>query len=98
MRLQSPTVIVLDEYKSRYDATFINRFELSGTGARYVVDAEIRFHMPFAAVGPALIPIVRRRIRRFVLEPMRVQAEREWAQRERPRTQSSLRSGSRSVR
>ena len=75
IRPLSPTVIELEEFKPRFDATFVNRFERAGNGARYVLDADVRLHMPFALLGPLITPIVRRRMRRFVLEPMRSAAE-----------------------
>lgn len=39
----SPTTIALDEYKPRFDATFINRFDAVAEGTRYTVEAEVRF-------------------------------------------------------
>ena len=75
IRPLSPTAIEVEEFKPRFDATFVNRFEPRGNGARYVLDAEVRLHMPFAVLGPLIKPIVRRRMRRFVLEPMRAAAE-----------------------
>jgi len=77
IRPMSASVIALEEFKPRYDATFVNRFESVPQGTRYVLDAEIRFHMPYALVAPLLQGIVRDRMRRFVLEPMRDEAERE---------------------
>lgn len=73
----SASVIVLEEFKPRYDATFVNRFERVAEGTRYVLDAEIRFHMPYALLAPLLHGMVRDRICRFVLEPMRRAAEQE---------------------
>ena len=77
IRPMSASVIVLEEFKPRFDATFVNRFESVPQGTRYVLDAEIRFHMPYALVAPLLQGVVRSRMRRFVLEPMRADAERE---------------------
>jgi hypothetical protein len=75
IRPRSPTVIELEEFKPRFDAPFTNRFEREGTGARYILDADVRLHMPFALLGPLVKPIVRRRMRRFVLQPMQTAAE-----------------------
>lgn len=75
IRPLAPTVIELEEFKPRFDAKFINRFEREGDGARYTLDADVRLHMPFALLGPLIKPIVRRRMRRFVLEPMQTAAE-----------------------
>jgi hypothetical protein len=77
IRPMSASVIVLDEFKPRFDATFVNRFERAEQGTRYVLDAEIRFRMPYALIAPLLRGTVRSRMRRFVLEPMRLAAERE---------------------
>jgi hypothetical protein len=82
----SSTVIALDEFKPRFDATFVNRFEPAGDGTRYVLDAEIHFRVPYALIAPLLRGIIRRRMRRFVLEPMRDAAEPE-----RPRRKHSPR-------
>lgn len=83
IRPMSPTVIVLEELKPRFNATFVNRFERAEQGTRYVLDADIRFRLPYALIAPLLRGLVRRRMRRFVLEPMRLAAERE-----RPRRRS----------
>jgi hypothetical protein len=75
IRQQTPTIITLEESKPRYDATFVNRFDPSPEGTRYTVDAVIRFRMPYALLAPLLRGMVRRRIHRFVLEPVRAAAE-----------------------
>ena len=77
IRPMSASVIALEEFKARYDATFVNRFERAEQGTRYILDAEIRFHMPYALVAPLLQGVVRHRLRQYVLEPMRINAERE---------------------
>lgn len=77
IRQMSASVIALEEFKPRYDATFVNRFERVAEGTHYVLDAEIRFHMPYALLAPLLRGLVRDRIRRFVLDPMRRAAEQE---------------------
>ena len=74
---RSATVIALEEFKPKFDAAFINRFDRVPGGTRYTVDAQVRFHMPWALLAPVLGGIVRRRVRRFVLEPMRAAADRE---------------------
>ncbi len=77
IRPMSASVIALEEFKRRYDATFVNRFESVLEGTRYILDAEIRFRMPYALVAPLLRGVVRRRLQQYVLEPMRVIAEQE---------------------
>jgi len=70
VRPLSPTVIALDERKPRYDATLVNRFKPEGEGTRYTVDAVVRLRLPYGLLAPFLSGLVRRRLRRFVLEPM----------------------------
>ena len=67
----SPTTIALDEYKPRFDATFVNRFDAVAEGTRYTVEAEVRFNMPDALIAPSLRGVDWSRVRRFVLDPMR---------------------------
>ena len=98
IRPESPTVIVLDELKPRFGATFINRFDASPAGTRYTVDAEVRFRGVYAVVAPVLRGIVRRRIRQFVLEPMRVAAERGSSGRATPRSRAAVRAQARRER
>jgi hypothetical protein len=71
IRPVSPTTIALDEFKPRYSAAFVNRFDTVADGTRYTVDAEVKFHMPYAVIAPLLRGLVRRRVQQFVLEPMR---------------------------
>lgn len=76
IRPLSTTEIELAEFKPRYDAVFVNRFELVPGGACYGVTADVRFRLPLALFAPLLGGVVRRRIRHYVLEPMRAYAER----------------------
>ncbi len=75
IRPLSPTEIALDEFKPTFDATFVNRFEAVAEGTRYVVDADVRLRRPYTILAPFVGGLVRRRVRRYVLEPMRVAAE-----------------------
>jgi hypothetical protein len=75
IRPRSPREIELEEHKPKFDATFINRFEQVANGSRYVVTADVRLKPPFGMLAPFLGWYVRRTIKRFVLEPMRVFAE-----------------------
>lgn len=68
--------IDLWEAKRRYDATFINRFEPTAEGTRYAVEAAIELKGAARLLAPVLGPLVRRQLRRYVLEPVRRAAER----------------------
>lgn len=76
LRRLSPEAIELTERKPRYDAVFVNRFEPASGGALYTVEATVVLRWPYALLAPALGGLVNRRIRRYVLEPMRERAER----------------------
>ncbi len=74
------TVVAADrvdlwEAKRRYEATFVNRFEPAREGTRYSVSADVRLKGAARLLGALVAGTVRRRIVRYVLEPMRVAAE-----------------------
>ena len=69
-------VIVLREFKRRYDATFVNSFEHDPAGTRYRIDAEVRLEQPFALLAPLLGGVVRRALRRYTVQPLREAALR----------------------
>ena len=75
IRRRSASTIELEEFKPKYDATFINRFDATPGGTRYTVSADIRLKMPYVLLAPFLAGYVRRAVRRYVLQPMRVYAE-----------------------
>jgi hypothetical protein len=77
IRPRPPHVVELEEFKRRFDATFLNRFDDTPEGTRYTVVAEVRLKPPFRVLAPFLRALVRRRVRRYVLEPMRAFAEAE---------------------
>ena len=76
LRRHSAGEIELAELKPRYAATFVNRFDAVAGGTRYTVVADVRLRMPYALLAPFLRGVVRRAVRRYVLEPMRTFAER----------------------
>ena len=98
IRPESRTVIVLDELKPRFAATFVNRFDASPAGTQYTVDAEVRLRGAYAVLAPFLRGVVRRRIRQFVLEPVRAAAERDSAGRMTPRSRAAVRAQARRER
>ncbi len=75
MSVISANEIRLDEWKPRYEATFINRFEPHTNGARYTVLAEVALKGISWLLTPVAAPFVRARLERFVLRPMKARAE-----------------------
>ena len=67
--------IRLEEVKPRYRAVFVNQFEPVGHTTQYTVVAEIRFKGLYALLSPFMKPVARKRIRRLVLEPVKLGAE-----------------------
>ena len=77
MSLVSPHEIQLEEFKQRFDARFINRFEAAGQGTRYSIVADVQLKGMARVLARLASPIVRARLNRFVLEPMRRAVENE---------------------
>ena len=76
LRRCSASEVELAEFKPRYAATFVNRFDAIPGGTRYTVVADVHLRMPYALLAPFLRGVVRRAVRRYVLEPMRTFVER----------------------
>jgi hypothetical protein len=72
----SANEVRLDEWKSRYEATFMSRFEPHPKGTRYSVFAEVALKGPLWLLTPLAAPVVRARLDRFVLRPMKTLAEK----------------------
>ena len=70
-----PNRIDLWEAKRRYDARFENRFDPIPEGTRYTVSADVRLKGAARLLAPIAGSIIRRRIREYVLAPMRRMAE-----------------------
>jgi hypothetical protein len=75
MTVVSPHEIRLEEFKRRFSAEFVNRFEAAGQGTRYSIVADVQLKGIARALAPLASPIVRARLNRFVLEPMRAAVE-----------------------
>jgi len=71
----SSTRIDLVEFKRRYDATFVNEFIPEGEGMRYTLTASVRLKWPYRLAAPFVKPLVLARMRRYVVEPLKVAAE-----------------------
>ena len=72
----SSTRIDLVEFKRRYDATFVNEFIPEGEGMRYRLTASVRLKWPYWLAAPFVKPLVLARMRRYIVEPLKVAAER----------------------
>jgi hypothetical protein len=75
MTVVSPQEIRLEEVKRVYDASFLNRFEAEATGTRYTLIGDIRLKGAAQILAPFLTGYIRQQMRRFVLEPVKQQAE-----------------------
>src|SRR5215471_8902858 len=73
----SITRIDLVEFKRRYDASFVNEFIPEGEGICYRLTASVRLKWPYRLAGPFVKPLVVARMRRYVVEPLKVAAERD---------------------
>ncbi len=76
----SDTEIVLEERKKKFSASFLNRFEPTGGGTRYVIQAYISLNGIYQFLKPLLTGYVRRQaikqIRNHVLAPLKTAAEK----------------------
>ena len=72
----SSTRVDLVEFKRRYDATFVNEFIPEGEGMRYRLTASVRLKWPYWLAAPFVKPLVLARMRRYIVEPLKVAAER----------------------
>jgi hypothetical protein len=78
----SPTEIELRESKTKFNASFYNRFERTANGGtHYVIHAFISLKGIYKLLKPLLGGYVRRQtlkqVKRYVLEPLKVAAEKQ---------------------
>jgi hypothetical protein len=73
--IRRPDEIDLWEAKRHYHALFRNRFESLADGTRFIIRAEIDLHAAVKLLQPFLYDYARRRIERFQVEPIKVEAE-----------------------
>lgn len=78
-----PHGLELREWKRRYEAVFLNEFEPEGQGTRYRLTATVTLTWPYALAEPFLRPVVRARMRRYVIEPLTRAAEADRSDRTR---------------
>jgi hypothetical protein len=75
----SETEIALEESKKKFNASFLNRFEASAIGTRYVIRAYISPKGIYKLLRPLLKGYVRRQaiqqMRNYVLTPLKTAAE-----------------------
>lgn len=67
--------VLLDERNPGYHAFFLNRFEAVPAGTRYTVVADVALHGPLRVLSFLAGPVVRQRLERYVLDPVRRAAE-----------------------
>jgi hypothetical protein len=75
LRRVSATRVDLREWKRRYEATFTNEFVPEPGGTRFTVAAAVRLRWPYRVLEPLVTPLVRARMRRYVVEPLKAAAE-----------------------
>ncbi len=75
MTVLSADEIRLDEFKPNYEARFINRFEPDARGTLFTVIADVQLKGVLRLLSLIAPPIVRRRIAKFILGPIKAMAE-----------------------
>lgn len=75
LRDVSPTRIELREFTRRYDATFVNDFISEDAGMRFALTASVLLKWPYRLAEPLLKPLVLKKMRRYVVEPLKRAAE-----------------------
>jgi hypothetical protein len=73
----SPNEIELKEFKPLYNAIFINRFKAVENGTIYTIEAYIFLKSYLKVLTPFIHGLVRKRIKNYVLQPMKAFAENE---------------------
>lgn len=71
----APGEIELKEWKRRYDATFLNRFQSIPDGTRFTLCADIALRGVYRLLAPFVRGYIRHQMVTLVLEPMRRAAE-----------------------
>ena len=71
----SPEQIELQEWKKRYDATFVNRIEAIPEGTRFTLAADISLKGVYKLLAPFLHGYIRQQMTDLVLNPIRKVAE-----------------------
>jgi hypothetical protein len=71
----SPNEIELKEFKPLYNAVFLNRFNVVENGTVYAIEAYIFLKGILIILTPFIHWLVRKRIKNYVLEPMKAFAE-----------------------
>lgn len=76
MRIVGPHEIDLEEWKKRFTARFENHFDPAPGGTRYTLVAEVTLRGALRVLAPFIGPLVRSRMKRYVVDPLRDAAER----------------------
>lgn len=72
---RSPEEIVLEEFKRKYDAQFINRFTTCPEGTRFTLTANIALKGVYQWLTPLLPRYLRWQMTTYVLKPVKSYAE-----------------------
>jgi hypothetical protein len=75
LRRLSPDTIQLEESKQKYDAIFWNTFAEIPAGTRITVVARVRLKGFYRLATPFIRGVVRDRIERYVIDPLKTKAE-----------------------
>jgi hypothetical protein len=75
MTVLSPGEIRLQEFKPHYDALFTNRFDADADGTRFTVIADVQLKGALRLLRPIARSLVRRRIAKLLLRPLKASAE-----------------------
>lgn len=80
LRFLSVNEIELEEFKNRYNAIFLNRFKAIPGGTVYTIEATIFLKRIYKIAAPFIKGLIRNRINKYVLMPIKKFAEKEmWA-------------------
>jgi len=75
LTILSDNEIQLEEFKPIYNATFINRFDAIEDGTKFTVNACISLKGVYRIAAPFVKGLIKNRIAKFVLEPMKAYSE-----------------------
>jgi hypothetical protein len=71
----SPEEIQLQEFKPKFNAVFINRFEKIPSGTLYTLSADVSLNGIFKLATPFVRKLLKRRMLNYVLYPMKKYSE-----------------------
>jgi hypothetical protein len=75
LTILSPEEIKLQEFKPKFDAVFINRFERVPAGTLYTITANVSLKGIFKVAAPFVLGLIKKRMLNYVLYPMKKYSE-----------------------